>query len=76
MSADWYFIKTGFFHRQKRIGPVCEMELLARIEKGEIAPGTLMSSTSKTHGHWLAMREIKPAYKHWKQTHPGATDAA
>lgn len=73
MSADWYFVKHGgFFHRQKKIGPICEMELLARIEKGEIAPDTMMSSTSKTHGHWLAMREIKPAYKHWKQLHPNS----
>jgi hypothetical protein len=76
MSADWYFIKKGFFHRQKRIGPVCEMELLTRISKGDIAPDTLLSSTTKTHGKWLAMRNVKPAYQHWKETHPGATDAA
>jgi hypothetical protein len=72
MSADWYFLKNGFFNRRKRIGPICENELLLRIEKGELNPETMMSSTSKTHGHWLPMREIKPAIKHWKKTHPGA----
>ncbi|MCC7337609.1 MAG: DUF4339 domain-containing protein [Pirellulaceae bacterium] len=65
-------MSSGFFYRHKRIGPICERELLIRIGKGEINPDTLMSSTSKTHGHWIAMREIKPAIKHWKQTHPDA----
>lgn len=72
MSADWYFMKSGFFYRHKKVGPICEMELLARIAKGEIHPDTLMSSTSKTHGHWVAMREIRPAMKCWKETHPDA----
>ncbi len=72
MSADWYFLKSGFFFRNKRIGPICETELLQRIEKGDLHPDTLMSSTSKTHGHWMPMREIKPAIKHWKKTHPDA----
>lgn len=72
MSADWYFMKSGFFYRHKRVGPICERELLIRIEKGEVHPDTLMSSTSKTHGHWIPMREIKPAITHWKQTHPDA----
>ncbi|MCA9194953.1 MAG: hypothetical protein KDB03_24445 [Planctomycetales bacterium] len=73
MSADWYFMKSGFlFRRQRRVGPICEMELLTRIEKGEVTPDTMMSSTSKTHGHWIAMREIKPAIKHWNSTHPDA----
>ncbi len=72
MSADWFYMKNGFFHRQKRVGPVCERELLAKIEHGEVKPETLLSSTSKTHGHWVAMREIKPAIRHWKQHHPDA----
>ncbi len=72
MSADWYYIKSGFFVRHKRIGPISELELLKLIEKGEVKPDTLLSSTSKTHGHWVAMREIKPAIKHWKKHHPDA----
>lgn len=70
MSADWYFLSKGFFYRHKRVGPICERELLIRIGKGEIDPDTLLSSTSKTRGRWIAMREIKPAIKHWKNTHP------
>jgi hypothetical protein len=46
------------------------MELLKRIERGEVNPDTQLFSDSKTRGHWVAMREIKPAYKHWKQSHP------
>lgn len=72
MSADWFFMKSGFFYRHKKIGPITETDLLVRIEKGEVKPETLMSSTSKTHGQWIAMREIKPAIRHWKQTHPDA----
>ena len=72
MSADWYFMKSGLFYRRKRIGPICEMELLKRIEKGELNPETLMCSTSKTHGHWMPMRDIKPAIAHWKKSHPDA----
>ncbi len=72
MSADWYFLKSGLFFRHKKIGPICEMELLKRIEKGEVNPDTPLFSDSKTRGHWIAMREIKPAYKHWKQSHPDA----
>ena len=72
MSADWYFVKNGFFVKHKRIGPISEQDLLLRIEKGEVKPETLLSSTSKTKGHWVAMREIKPAIKHWKTHHPDA----
>lgn len=72
MSADWYFMQSSFFHRHKRVGPICERELLVRIEKGHVRPETMLSSTSKTKGHWIAMREIKPAIRHWKQTHPDA----
>ena len=73
MSADWYFLRPGgFFHRRKRVGPITEQELLMRIEKGEVRPDTLLSSTSKTRGHWVAMKEIKPAIRHWKQHHPDA----
>lgn len=70
MSADWYFLKSGFFYKHKKIGPICELELLKRIEKGEVMPDTPLYSDSKTRGHWVAMRDIKPAFKHWKQTHP------
>ncbi len=70
MSADWYFIKTGFFGGHKPVGPINETQMLERIGKGEVRPETMVSSTSKTHGHWVPMREIRPAYKHYQETHP------
>lgn len=76
MSADWFFMKTGFFNRHKAIGPINETEFLTRIEKGDVTPSTMVSSNSKTHGRWIAMREVNPAYMHWKQCHPNSTDAA
>ena len=76
MSADWYFMKTGFFGGHKTVGPITETEMLQRIGKGELEPTTMMSSTTKTHGHWLPMREIRPAFKHYQQTHPQAPGAA
>ena len=51
MSADWYFMKKGFFGGSKTVGPIAESDFLKRIQKGEIAPETMVSSTSKTHGH-------------------------
>ena len=72
MSADWYFIKRGFFNRQKRVGPICELDLLKLIEKGDVIPDTMLSSESKTKGKWMPMKEIRPAIKHYKQTHPNA----
>lgn len=72
MSADWYFVKTGFFIKHKRIGPISEQDLLKRIERGEVHPDTMLSSTSKTRGHWIPMREIKPAISHWRKHHPDA----
>jgi len=72
MSADWYFMKRGFFSKKKPFGPINERDLMLRIEKGEVRPETMISSTTKTHGHWLEMKEVKPAITHWKSTHPGA----
>ncbi len=71
MSADWFYIKSGgFFSRKKRVGPITEQRLLMRIESGEIKPDTLMSSQEKTHGHWVEMKTIKPAIRHWRTHHP------
>lgn len=75
MSADWYFMKKGFFG-SKTVGPIAESDFLQKITKGEIAPETMVSSTSKTHGHWMHLREIRAAYQHWKKSHPSANGAA
>jgi hypothetical protein len=75
MSADWYFMKKGFF-RTKKVGPLSEPDFLHRIEKGEISPETLVSSTTKTHGHWIHVKEIRAAHQHWKKTHPSSSGAA
>jgi hypothetical protein len=72
MSADWYFIKHGWFHHNSRVGPLSETDLLARIDKGEIEPETLLQSDSKTKGKWVRMREVPPALDRWVQRHPPA----
>lgn len=72
MSADWYFVKTGFFGGHKTVGPMTEPDFCKKIEKGEINPDTMVSSTSKTHGRWLKMGDIRVARKHWEKTHPSA----
>jgi hypothetical protein len=70
MSADWLFLKTGFFSRPKTVGPISEPDLLSRISKGEITPETMLSSASKTHGQWIPMKKIRAAMDHWDRTHP------
>jgi len=76
MSADWYFMKRGFFGGSKTVGPISESDFLKKIEKGEIAPETMVSSTTKTHGHWMHVKDIRAAFQHWKKTHPSANGAA
>lgn len=70
MSADWYFLKKGFFGRRKKVGPVSDVELRHYIEKGIIQPETMVSSEIKTHGHWCRMKEIPAAMTLWDKSHP------
>lgn len=70
MSADWYFMSSTFFGGRKTVGPISETDLIHKIEKGKIKPDTMISSTSKTHGHWVKMGEIRVAKKVWDKSHP------
>ena len=76
MSADWFFMKKGFFGKSKAVGPIGESDFLHKIEKGENSPETMVSSTSKTHGHWMHLKEIRAGLKHWEKTHPSTNGAA
>jgi hypothetical protein len=76
MSADWYFMKRGFFGGSKTVGPISDRDLLRKIEKGEIVPDTMISSSTKTHGHWMHVKDIRAAIQHWKKSHPSAHGAA
>jgi hypothetical protein len=76
MSADWFFMKKRLFWGIKTVGPIAESDFLHRIERGEISPETMVSSTSKTHGQWMHLKQIRAGLQHWKKTHPTATDAA
>lgn len=69
MSADWFFLRHGWFHRGKKVGPIDEHDLLLRIDRGEIQPDTLIQSELKTRGRWIRMDKVTPAYQRWKQTH-------
>jgi hypothetical protein len=70
MSADWYFLGKGFFGQRKTVGPISDVDLVAKIEKGVVTPETMVSSASKTHGKWIRMKEIRAAKQHWDLTHP------
>lgn len=72
MSADWFYMTTGFFGGHKTVGPVSEVDLMKKIEDGKVTPETMVSSTSKTHGHWIRMKEIRAAKKIWDKAHPAA----
>jgi hypothetical protein len=76
MSADWFFMKKGFFGKTRAIGPIAETDFMHKIEKGEISPETMVSSTSKTHGHWMHLKEIRVGLQLWKKTHPSSNGAA
>lgn len=74
MSADWFFVRHGWFysllHKGKKIGPIDEHDFLLRIDRGEILPDTLVQSALKTRGRWVRMAKVKPALERWKRTHP------
>lgn len=54
----WILMKKGFFGT-KNVGLIAESDFLHKIEKGLIRPDTLVCSTTKTHGHWIDLREIR-----------------
>lgn len=72
MSADWYYLRHGWFHKGKKIGPIDEHDFLIRIDKGEIQPDTLVQSEMKTKGRWIRMGKVQPALLRWQKTHPDA----
>ncbi len=76
MSADWFYMSTGFFGGHKTVGPISEIDLMKKIETGKVTPETMVSSTSKTHGHWMKMKEIRAAKKIWDKSHPSSSGAA
>jgi hypothetical protein len=72
MSADWYFMKKCFFGGSNTVGPIAESVFVKKIQKGEIVPDTLVSSTTKTHGHWLHLKDIRGSDQlHTKKSQSG-----
>lgn len=70
MSADWFFLRHGWFHRAKKIGPIDDHELMIRIDRGELTPDTLVQSDTKTRGRWIRMEKLQPALKRFREAHP------
>ncbi len=66
MSADWYYMESGWIRKTKRVGPITDAEFLLRIESGKIVPHTLVQS-SKTKGKWIPMNLVAPAMAHYKE---------
>ena len=73
-SATWYYMARGWFRRTHRVGPISETEMLHCIEKGKIAPDTMLQS-EKTRNKWIPMNRVGPAMKHYKKTHPETVSA-
>ncbi len=71
MSADWFYLKRRWFGGSKKVGPLDEHDLLARIDNGDIKPETLLMS-AKTRNRWVKMAEVEPALKHYRKGHPTA----
>lgn len=69
MGATWYYMASSWIRKGRRVGPITEAELLARIDKGKILPETLLQS-SKTREKWVPMKAIGPAMARWKKLHP------
>lgn len=69
MSAGWYYMTTGWLRKGRRVGPITESDLLMRIDRGKIAPETLLQS-EKTRGKWVPMSSVGPAMKRWLKSHP------
>src|SRR5690554_5873482 len=34
MSADWFYMSSGWFHKTKQVGPLTDQDLLLRIDQG------------------------------------------
>lgn len=71
MSADWFYMSSGWFHRAKRVGPISEQDLLRRIDDGKIQPETLVQS-HKTRQRWVPMSSVGPAMARWLQANPNS----
>jgi len=69
MTGDWFYLKRRWIGGTKQIGPITDSDLLLRIDRGDIAPETLVMS-SKTKHKWTRMEEVGPAIKHWRKSHP------
>ena len=69
MSTQWFYMSSGWLRKTRRVGPISEADLLARIDKGEIAPETLVQS-SKTRNKWIPMNRVGPAMARWRKLHP------
>jgi len=69
MSAQWYYMSSGWFNKTKRIGPITEGDLLLHIDNGKIQPETLVQS-SKTRDRWVPMSSIGPAMERWTKSNP------
>lgn len=73
MSAEWFYLRDGWFRRGQRVGPVTDSDLLARIDAGTIRPETLIQSR-KTRNQWVPMSTVGPAMARWLESHPEDQD--
>jgi len=75
MATKWFYMASGWLRKSRRVGPISEADLLARIDKGQIEPHTLVQS-AKTRNRWVPMQKVGPAMARWKQMHPEESRSA
>ena len=75
MSTNWFYMTSGWIRKARRVGPISEADLLSRIDKGQVEPGTLVQS-SKTRNKWVPMHKVGPAMDRWRRSHPESAENA
>ena len=73
LQSGWYYMASGWLRKSRRVGPISDTDLLAKIEAGKIEPDTLVQS-NKTKGKWVPMKSIGPAMKRWRKLHPAEAE--
>ncbi|MEO1524961.1 MAG: DUF4339 domain-containing protein [Planctomycetota bacterium] len=73
MSTKWFYMASGWLRKSRRVGPISESDLLAKIDTGHIEPNTLLQS-AKTRGQWVRMEKVGPAMARWRKLHPDAKE--
>lgn len=54
---QWYYVSSGLTG-DEQIGPVSEVEFLSLVKSGNIKPGNMVSSQTRTKGNWYEAQNV------------------